>query len=53
LQEKINSHLKTIDNVKKRELEKKLLSWHVANLEYGCGIDLVIIEKFNTSYLFL
>lgn len=33
-------YLATIKNKKQREIERQVLNWHVANLEYGCGTDL-------------
>jgi monoamine oxidase len=36
----IDEYLQTIEDVNERKVHKKLLYWHVANLEYGMGTDL-------------
>jgi lysine-specific histone demethylase 1 len=36
----IDEYLDTISNRKKRELHKRILYWHVSNLEYGMGTEL-------------
>lgn len=44
LQKQIDWYLTLITDQEEREFQERILHWHVANLEYGCGSDLTPVS---------
>eukprot|EP01080_Neovahlkampfia_damariscottae_P012157 gene12157-5647_t len=44
LKNRIDQYLETIQDKERKGQEKRLFGWHIANLEYGCGTDLLPVS---------